>query len=186
MSAKYQVDNQELKDAIKTFTKLGRRKSAYVSETVVEFLVDKIEITFDGMTVEVKARGKGKGRARIKSGFMRYLNSGIKDQEDIKMWVEDNFFHVGTLALECDWNDISPGIIELSVDPPLGEVLLLSSQHTPEEIAASGFKTILDQAEEDYKDIVEKTTKILQPLHISSESLEDFIMNQLKSKYNAQ
>ena len=100
MSIKYQVDNQELKDAIKTFTKLGRRKSAYVSETVVEFLVDKIEITFDGMTVEVKASGKGKGRARIKSRFMKYLNSGIKDQEDIKMWVEDNFFHVGTLERE--------------------------------------------------------------------------------------
>ena len=93
MSLKYQVNKQELEDATKVFTKLGRRKSKYVSETVVEFLVDKIEITFDGMTDEVKARGKGKGRARIKSGFMKYLNSGIKDQEDITMWVEDNFFH---------------------------------------------------------------------------------------------
>ena len=78
MSVNYQVNKQELKDATKIFTKLGRRKSKYVSETVVEFLVGKIEITFDGMTVEVKARGKGKGRARIKSGFMKYLNSGIK------------------------------------------------------------------------------------------------------------
>ena len=83
MSINYQVNNQELKDATKIFTKLGKGKKKYFSETVFDFLLDKIEITFNGVTVEVKAQGIGKGRARIKSGFMRYLNSGFKDQKDI-------------------------------------------------------------------------------------------------------
>ena len=160
MSINYQVNNQELKDATKIFTKLGKGKRKYFSETVFDFLLDKIEITFNGVTVEVKAQGIGKGRARIKSGFMRYLNSGFKDQKDIKIWVEDNFIHLGTSALGCDWNDISPSIIELSMDPPLGEVLLLRSQYTSEEIVASGFKPILDQAEGDFEYIIEKAIKI--------------------------
>ena len=179
MSINYLVDNQELKDATRIFTKLGKGRKNYFSETVFDFSKDKIEITFNGVTAEVKAQGTGKGRVRIKSGFMRYLNSGVKDQEEIKIWVEDNFIHLGTLALGCDWNDISPSIIELSMDPPLGEVLLLRSQYTSEEIVASGFKPILDQAEGDFEYIIEKAIKILQPLHISSESLSNFIMSQM-------
>ena len=160
MSINYLVDNQELKDATRIFTKLGKGRKNYFSETVFDFSKDKIEITFNGVTAEVKAQGTGKGRVRIKSGFMRYLNSGVKDQEEIKIWVEDNFIHLGTLALECDWDDISPKMIELSMDPPLGEVLLLRSQYTHDEIIASGFKPILDQAEEDFSNIIEKAIKI--------------------------
>ena len=185
MSINYLVDNQELKDATRIFTKLGKVRKNYFSETVFDFSKDKIEITFNGVTAEVKAQGTGKGRVRIKSGFMRYLNSGVKDQEEIKIWVEDNFIHIGSLALECDWDDISPKIIELSMDPPLGEVLLLRSQYTRDEILASGFKPILDQAEEDFSNIIEKVIKTLRPLHISRENLSSFLMSQAKSKYSA-
>jgi len=185
MSINYLVDNQELKDATRIFTKLGKVRKNYFSETVFDFSKDKIEITFNGVTAEVKAQGTGKGRVRIKSGFMRYLNSGVKDQEEIKIWVEDSFIHIGSLALECDWDDISPKMIELSMDPPLGEVLLLRSQYTDDEIIASGFKPVLDQAEEDFSSIIEKVIKTLRPLHISRENLSSFLMSQAKSKYSA-
>ena len=90
---------------------------------------------------------------------MKYLNSGIKDQTDIKIWVEGNLFHTGTLALEYDSNDTSPEITELSIDPPLGEVPLRRAQHTYDEIVASGFKSILDKAEKDSANIIEKRQK---------------------------
>jgi hypothetical protein len=45
MSVKYQVDLQELKDAIKIFTKV-KKGGGYLSETVFDFLLDKIEISF--------------------------------------------------------------------------------------------------------------------------------------------
>ena len=65
MSIDYLVNNQELKDATRIFTKLGKGRKNYFSETVFDFFKDKIEITFNGVTTEVKAQGAGKGRVRM-------------------------------------------------------------------------------------------------------------------------
>ncbi len=87
---------------------LARGEKIILAKRFLIFLKYKIEITFNGVTTEVKAQGAGKGRVRIKSGFMRYLNSGVKNQKEIKIWVEDGFVHIGSLSFECDWDDISP------------------------------------------------------------------------------
>ncbi|SVE27367.1 uncharacterized protein METZ01_LOCUS480221, partial [marine metagenome] len=48
------------------------------------------------------------------------------------------------------------------------------------------FEPILDEAEKDFSNIIEKVVKVLQPLHISRESLSRFLMSQVKRKYSAQ
>ena len=175
MDADYRVNTLELRDALKTLSKVGKDKKNYTGEAVIDFLVDKIEVNFNGMTTEIAAKGVGQGRARVSSGFVTYRASVTKDQKDTKIWVEDSSFHIDIFTLPCDWNDISPKIIELPINPSLAKVLLLRSKYTRDEIVASGLESILNKAEEDLGDIIEQATKILQPFHISGERLNDFI-----------
>ena len=94
MDADYRVNTLELRDALKTLSKVGKDKKNYTGEAVIDFLVDKIEVNFNGMTTEIEAKGVGQGRARVSSGFMTYRASVTKDQKDTRIWIEDSSFHI--------------------------------------------------------------------------------------------
>ena len=57
MDADYRVNTLELQDALKPLSKVGKDKNNYTGEAVIDFLVDKIKVNFNGMTTEIAAKG---------------------------------------------------------------------------------------------------------------------------------
>jgi hypothetical protein len=116
MNVDYQVNTQGLMYELDNFTKVGKngrrrrkRKLKYASEEAeFDFQGEVLKITYNGETKEVEAKGIGRGSAFINWKFMAYITSYEKNQESLRVWVEDNLFHLETISVPCKWMDITP------------------------------------------------------------------------------
>ena len=111
----YQINNQQLKTALDDFIKVGvggrrrKRKLKFVygnEEARFDFQGDVLNITHNGMTKGVEAKGKGIGRVFINWKCLAYFSTYEKNQEYLRVFVEDNLFHIETLSFPCTKTEI--------------------------------------------------------------------------------
>ena len=110
MNIDYQVNNQNIKTALDDFIKVGvggrrrKRKLKFVygnEEARFDFQGDVLNITHNGMTKGVEAKGKGIGRVFINWKCLAYFSTYEKNQEYLRVFVEDNLFHIETFSFPC-------------------------------------------------------------------------------------
>jgi hypothetical protein len=111
MNIDYQVNNQKLLTALDDLVKVGvggrrrrKRKLKFVygnEEARFDFQGDVLNITHNGMTKGVEAKGKGIGRVFINWKCLAYFSTYEKNKECLRMFVEDNLFHIETLSFPC-------------------------------------------------------------------------------------
>jgi hypothetical protein len=113
MDLDYQVNNQKLLTALDDFIKVGvngrrkKKKLKYASEEATfDFLGDILNITHNGSTKGVEAKGKGIGRVFINWKCLAYFSTYEKKQEYLRVFVKDNLFHIETLSFPCTKTDI--------------------------------------------------------------------------------
>jgi len=109
----YQVNHQNLMTALDDLIKVGiggrrrKRKLKYASEEArFDFQGDVLNITHNGMTKGVEAKGKGIGRVFINWKCLAYFSTYEKNQEYLRVFVEDNLFHIETLSFPCTKTEI--------------------------------------------------------------------------------
>ena len=109
----YQINNQQLKTALDDLVKVGiggrrrKKKLKYASEEATfDFQGDVLNITHNGMTKGVEAKGKGIGRVFINWKCLAYFSTYEKNQEYLRVFVEDNLFHIETLSFPCTKTEI--------------------------------------------------------------------------------
>ena len=109
----YQVNNQNIKTALDDFVKVGKggrrrkKKLKYASEEATfDFQGDVLNITHNGITKRVEAKGKGIGRVFINWKCLAYFSTYEKNQEYLRVFVEDNLFHIETLSFPCTKTEI--------------------------------------------------------------------------------
>ena len=111
----YQVNNQNIKTALDDFVKVGiggrrrKRKLELIygnEEARFDFQGDVLNITHNGMTKGVEAKGKGIGRVFINWKCLAYFSTYEKNQEYLRVFVEDNLFHIETLSFPCTKTEI--------------------------------------------------------------------------------
>ena len=109
----HQVNNQNIKTALDDFVKVGiggrrrKKKLKYASEEATfDFQGDVLNITHNGITKRVEAKGKGIGRVFINWKCLAYFSTYEKNQEYLRVFVEDNLFHIETLSFPCTKTEI--------------------------------------------------------------------------------
>ena len=109
----YQVNNHNIKTALDDFVKVGKggrrrkKKLKYASEEATfDFQGDVLNITHNGITKRVEAKGKGIGRVFINWKCLAYFSTYEKNQEYLRVFVEDNLFHIETLSFPCTKTEI--------------------------------------------------------------------------------
>ena len=109
----YQVNNESIKTALDDLVKVGiggrrrKKKLKYASEEATfDFQGDVLNITHNGMTKGVEAKGKGIGRVFINWKCLAYFSTYEKNQEYLRVFVEDNLFHIETLSFPCTKTEI--------------------------------------------------------------------------------
>ena len=109
----YQINNQQLKTALDDLVKVGiggrrrKKKLKYASEQATfDFQGDVLNITHNGITKRVEAKGKGIGRVFINWKCLAYFSTYEKNQEYLRVFVEDNLFHIETLSFPCTKTEI--------------------------------------------------------------------------------
>ena len=113
MNIDYQVNHQKLLTALDDFVKVGKggrrrkKKLKYASEEATfDFQGDVLNITHNGITKRVEAKGKGIGRVFINWKCLAYFSTYEKNQEYLRVFVEDNLFHIETLSFPCTKTEI--------------------------------------------------------------------------------
>ena len=111
----YQINNQQLKTALDDLVKVGvggrrrKRKLELIygnEEARFDFQGDVLNITHNGITKRVEAKGKGIGRVFINWKCLAYFSTYEKNQEYLRVFVEDNLFHIETLSFPCTKTEI--------------------------------------------------------------------------------
>ena len=111
----YQVNYPKLMTALDDFIKVGvggrrrKRKLELIygnEEARFDFQGDVLNITHNGMTKGVEAKGKGIGRVFINWKCLAYFSTYEKNQEYLRVFVEDNLFHIETLSFPCTKTEI--------------------------------------------------------------------------------
>jgi hypothetical protein len=111
----YQVNYPKLMTALDDFIKVGvggrrrKRKLELIygnEEATFDFQGDVLNITHNGMTKRVEAKGKGIGRVFINWKCLAYFSTYEKNQEYLRVFVEDNLFHIETLSFPCTKTEI--------------------------------------------------------------------------------
>ena len=106
----YQVNYPKLMTALDDFIKVGvggrrrKRKLELIygnEEARFDFQGDVLNITHNGMTKGVEAKGKGIGRVFINWKCLAYFSTYEKNQEYLRVFVEDNLFHIETFSFPC-------------------------------------------------------------------------------------
>ena len=115
MKVDYQVNHQKLLTALDDLVKVGiggrrrKRKLELIygnEEARFDFQGDVLNITHNGMTKGVEAKGKGIGRVFINWKCLAYFSTYEKNQEYLRVFVEDNLFHIETLSFPCTKTEI--------------------------------------------------------------------------------
>ena len=115
MNIDYQVNYPKLMTALDDFIKVGvggrrrKRKLELIygnEEARFDFQGDVLNITHNGMTKGVEAKGKGIGRVFINWKCLAYFSTYEKNQEYLRVFVEDNLFHIETLSFPCTKTEI--------------------------------------------------------------------------------
>jgi hypothetical protein len=114
----YQVNNQSIKTALDDFSKVGsggrrrKKKLKYaIEEATFDFQEDFLNVTHNGITKRVEAKGKGIGRVFINWKCLAYFSTYERSQEYLRVFVEDYLFHIETLSFPCKRTEISPKTI---------------------------------------------------------------------------
>ena len=111
----YQVNYPKLMTALDDFIKVGvggrrrKRKLELIygnEEARFDFQGDVLNITHNGITKRVEAKGKGIGRVFINWKCLAYFSTYEKNQEYLRVFVEDNLFHIETLSFPCTKTEI--------------------------------------------------------------------------------
>ena len=115
MKVDYQVNHQKLLTALDDLVKVGiggrrrKRKLELIygnEEARFDFQGDVLNITHNGMTKGVEAKGKGIGRVFINWKCLAYFSTYEKNQEYLRVFVEDNLFHIETFSFPCTKTEI--------------------------------------------------------------------------------
>ena len=115
MNIDYQVNHQKLLTALDDLVKVGiggrrrKRKLELIygnEEARFDFQGDVLNITHNGITKRVEAKGKGIGRVFINWKCLAYFSTYEKNQEYLRVFVEDNLFHIETLSFPCTKTEI--------------------------------------------------------------------------------
>ena len=115
MNIDYQVNHQKLVTALDDLVKVGiggrrrKKKLKFVygnEEARFDFQGDVLNITHNGITKRVEAKGKGIGRVFINWKCLAYFSTYEKNQEYLRVFVEDNLFHIETLSFPCTKTEI--------------------------------------------------------------------------------
>ena len=77
--------------------------------------------------------------------------------------------------MEAHWQKSNEKLIQLSMNPTLGELLVLKLKYTAEEIMAAGHSETVKQAELECSCALEKAVEKLKQFHVSEEDLSEVV-----------
>ena len=87
---------------------------------------------------------------------------------------------IGSLSLTCVWQSKDSAKIFLPLNAPPPVILSAALKYSQEEITRSGLAKVVASAEEKRDDLLDRASKILEPLGITWEELSRFVDEQVQ------
>ena len=176
-SASLTVHSKQLRDGLKTATKLSREKKH--APVMFTFEDGRLHVVLESMTVSAEASGTWPGQARVAGSLLPLLYESIPPGEHLDVLVQQGRLTIGESSVPCVWEPPFRRI-QLPAGAPLWAVLALRQQFTADDIRRSGLEETVEQAEAERDDRISQAVEILGALGITDEQLRELFDQRVK------
>jgi hypothetical protein len=159
--ARLVLDGAELRDALEPILRASARSAA--SEVTVRFADGMLIVDAVGVSGSVPASGVWDGFCTTDKSALHLLASAPKGELSISV-TPDGRLVVGSASVSGRWGRGSAPQVELSLEPPLRDVLRLRMTHSDEELLATGLLQRVQQAERQRDRLVREAAARLSSL----------------------
>ena len=139
-------------------------------------------IQVQGVVVKAKAEGSWRGLALVQASWLRALAKAPFSSSAVVLKYEDGRLFANTFSVAAKWIDVATPAINVPLNAPLSEILLLPRLYTIQQIVASGFRAKLLAAEQESIDRIRKAAKHLKALGVDEKTLAAWIEMRLNQE----
>jgi hypothetical protein len=188
MAIDFSIDSEELKQALKPFF-AGRARGKEAALEYVDVKAQKGEIEFVSTAIAATIPGEvvSSGCARIPFQLFETLFRKPQKLADGHLSIQIREGQIQAGPMTVNNRDVSVLLIgsriaDLPLDAPLLETLALTLRFSDEELADSALSARVEAAQRRTDDIIDRVTKLLQPLGITRAELDRFVTEQIKRR----
>jgi hypothetical protein len=178
------IQRAEMLAAFKTLRKLCRPSPS--EEAVLSYDGACLHIELGGMAMTPAATGTWNGQARVPGSFILGLAKLPPSGDPVHIRVEQGRLHVGSTSVGCVWQAAWSKQIELPVNPSTTDLLTLRFNYTDGEIAASGLKQVLSEAEARLSGKLELAVQHLTEYDVTIQDMRGFLDRHLRQRLGKQ
>ncbi len=107
------------------------------------------------------------------------LSRLLPESDPVEFLVDGNRLTIGGLTVPCSWHPSGAAVVSLPMNADLRELLLADLMHSEETLDASGVAKRVHDAREKRDKLLERATKLLEPLGISRDELARLVNESL-------
>jgi hypothetical protein len=166
----------------------ARGRKARVDFVDMNVRAGEVEIVAPGVSfsvpVEIAREGYARAPYLVFEWFAKAL--GTLRQPSVVVRIADGQIKVGNLSFahpDISIRLMGPRIADIPINAPLPEVIALLVKFRPEEIGDSGLMARVLAAQETASELIDRAVKALAPLEIERAALSEFIMEQIKKRF---
>lgn len=148
----------------------------------------EIELVSTSASSAFPAEVSSSGYARAPYLLFEWLSKAMKTlrQSSVRVSIVEGQVRAANLTFshpEISLRLIGARIADLPMDAPLPDVLALLTRFRPEEIEDSGLLARVLAAQEQASVLIDQAMKILKPLEIKREAINQFLWEQIKRRF---
>jgi hypothetical protein len=188
MAIDFSIDSDDLKQALKPFF-AGRAwgKDAALEYVDVKAQKDEIEFVSTAIAATIPGEVVSSGCARITFRLFETLFRKPQRLADGRLSIQIREGEIKAGPMIVNSPDVSMLLIgariaDLPLDAPLLETLALTLRLNREELADSGLSDRVAAAQKRTDDILDRAIKLLEPLGITRNDLDQFVSEQIKRR----
>lgn len=178
MRYELKVNRAELAEGLNRLRKLAKPKTNM--EAVLSFEKGMFLMYLNGVTIQATAEGELPGLIRITGTRAINLSKILPTDNPLLIALEDERVSIGSLTIPCTWVNAEPHPVQLSIDPPLTELLGAKLKYTEQEIFTSGLSNPVNDAEAQRKRLIRRAANVLEPLGVRLADVEQLVDSTLR------
>lgn len=158
---------------------LGRSRGEVMLLTHQE---SRLTLGVQGISVQVAAEGTWRGTAKIPTKAVISIIKALPAGDPLTVAYKDGRFYIEKWSIAGEWLDISPPVIDLTLNASLLEIQAVKNKYNKAELIGSGLEEKIRGVEEAIRERVAKASVILEPVGITQGDITRLVEEKLRCK----
>jgi len=171
--ASVEVDRDQLAEGVRLLARhVKPRKSAIA---LVWRDGGDLVIEIGGGEIRAAASGRWEGRARLNGLLLLKAARGHSTTESLTIRVKSGRLSISGSSIPCEWESTAAPTVLIPIGATLFDLLVAGGQNSDDELERAGHIETVQDARKKRKRLVRQAAKILQPLNVTENRIDDLV-----------